>query len=239
MPWMELPLNPMTDWDEEVLPDWAEALGAFLVEKGKGFTPSIQELPGYHILTLGQDEAAGELRISSSERLIVLTGLSLKNSSDREFAGIVARFAREMGAVALRAPIHYTSEKEFWKQMGAEVIPDPVPLRGKVQHEKVGVEPLYKQSILVTYKGKPTLCLEPIFCTTRPRGPVSLAARRLEKLFGGGRPIGFASRISAHSPWEIAKSQWNDLLAYSRLDAYETLSQLVIQSLPEEHFNPL
>ena len=60
MPWMELPLNPLTDWIEAGLPDWAEALGAFLTEKGKGVTPSLQVLPGYHILALGEDEEAGE-----------------------------------------------------------------------------------------------------------------------------------------------------------------------------------
>lgn len=239
MPWMELPLNPITDWDEEGLSDWAEALGAFLTEKGKGVTPSLQVLPGYHVLSLGEDETAGELLISSSERLIVLTGLTLVNSSDREFAGYVARFAREMGAIALRAPVHYSSEKEFWKRLGAEVIPDPVPLHEKVYRENVGVEPLFGQNILVTYRGKPALCLEPIFCTARPSGPISLAARRLEKLFGGGRPIGFASRVSAHSPWEIQKLQWDDLLAYSRLEAYEVLAKLVTQTLPEEIFAPL
>lgn len=236
MPWMELPLNPMTDWDEEGLPDWAEALGAFLTEKGKGVTPSLQVLPGYHVLSLGEDEAAGELLISSSERLIVLMGLTFENSSNREFAGYVARFAREMGAVALRAPVHHSTERQFWRKLGAEVIPDPVLLREKVRREMVGVEALFGQSILVTYRGKPALCLEPIFCTARPGGLVSLAERRLEKLFGGGHPIGFASRISAHSPWEIEKIQWDDLLAYSRLEAYEVLAKLVTQSLPEEIF---
>ena len=239
MPWMELPLNPLTDWNEAGLPDWAEALGAFLTEKGKGVTPSLQVLPGYHILALGEDEEAGELLISSSERLIVLVGMKLANSSDREFAGVVARFAREMGAVALRAPIHYSSEKDFWKRLGAEVVPDPVPLHEPIRRERVGVKTLYKQSLIVTYRGKPALCLEPIFCTARPSGPVSLTERRLEKLFGGGRPIGFASRVSAHSPWEINKTQWDNLLAYSRLEAYEVLAKLVTQTLPEELFAPL
>lgn len=238
MPWMELPLNPMTDWDEEGLPDWAEALGAFLTDRGKQVTPSLQVLPGYQVLTLGEDDTASELLISTSERLIVLMGLTLANSWDREFAGIVARFAREMGAVALRAPLYYSSEKEFWKRLGAEIIPDPVPLREKVQREKIGVEPLFRQSILVTYQGKPVLCLEPIFCTARPSGLVSLAGRRLEKLFGAGQPIGFASRVSSHSPYEIEKEQWDDLLAYSRVEAYEVLAKLVTESLPEKIFAP-
>jgi hypothetical protein len=239
MPWIELPLNPMTDWNEACLSDWAEALGAFLMEKGKRGTPSFQILPGYKILAFGENEAAGELLISSSERLIVLMGMPIENSSDREFAGVVARFARELGAVALRTAIQYSSEKEFWEELGARVVPDPVPLCEKIRRERVGVEPLFKKSLLVTYRGKPTLCLEPIFCTARPSGPASLAERRLEKLLGGGQPIGFASRVSAYSPWEVKKDQWDDLLAYSRLEAYEVLAELVTQSLPEEIFAPL
>lgn len=239
MPWMELSLNPKTDWDEEGLPDWVEALGAFLMEKGKGVKPSLQVLPGYHVLSLGEDRDAGELLISSSERLIVLMGLTFENSLNREFAGYVARFARELGAVALRAPAHCSAERNFWRKLGARLIPDPILLREKVRREMVGVEALFGQSILVTYRSKPALCLEAIFCTARPGGPVSLAERRLEKLFGEGRPIGFASRISAHSPWKIEKSQWDDLLAYSRLEAYEVLAKLVTQSLPEKIFAPL
>jgi hypothetical protein len=230
---MELPLKPMRAWDDKGLPDWAEALGAFLTERGQGVSPSLQMLPGYHILSLGESEDAGELLISSSERLIVLMGVTLLNSSDREFAGIVTRFAREMGAIALRAPVHYASEKEFWRRLGADFIPDPVALTEAIQREKVGVEPLFGQSILVTYRNRPVLCLEPIFCTTRASGPASLAERRLAKLFGSGRPIGFASRVSAHSPWEIQKKQWDDLLAYSRLEAYEVLAKLVTESLPD------
>jgi hypothetical protein len=239
MPWMELPLNPTTDWNEAGLNDWAEALGAFFIERGKGIKPSLHVLPGYQILALGEEDTAGELLMSSSERLIVLMGLSMVNSSDLEFAQVVTRFAREIGAVALRAPVHYVSEKEFWKKLGAKFIPDPVPLSEEIQREKIGVEPLYKQSLLVTYRKKPALCLEPIFCTAHPAGPVSLAERRLEKLISGGRPIGFASRVSAHSPWELQKAQWDDLLAFSRLEAYEVLAKQVSESLAEELFAPL
>lgn len=234
MPWMELSLNPQGDWDEEGLADWAEALGAFLTERGKKIKTSLQKLPGYQIVCMGEEEEAGELLISSSERLIVMMGLTVKDSSEREFAEIVTRFARQIGAMALRAPINYVAEKEFWQKLGAQDVPDPMPLREEIQREKVGVEPLYKQSLLVTYKDKPALCLEPIFCTARPNGPVSLAARRLENLLGGGRPVGFASRVSAYSPWEFEKWKWNDLLAYSRLEAYEVLEQLVVRSLPVE-----
>lgn len=239
MPWMELPLKPVTEWNDAGLPDWAEALGAYLIERGKGSKPSLQVLPGYQVLVLGDEETSGQLLISSSERLIIMMGLTMVNSSDREFARLVTRFAREVGAVALRAPIRYASEKDFWRKMGAEFLPDPTPLREEIRREKVKVEPLYKQSLLVTYRSKPVLCLEPIFCTVRPSGPASLAQRRLEKLLGGGRPIGFVSRVSAHSPWEISKAQWEDLLAYSRLEAYEVLAKLVVESLPEELFAPL
>lgn len=235
MPWMELSLNPMGDWDEEGLADWAEALGAFLTERGKKIKTSLQQLPGYQIVCMGEDKDAGELLISSSERLIVMMGLTVKNSSEREFAEIVTRFARQMGAIALRAPINYVAEKEFWQKLGAQDVPEPIILREEIHREKVGVEPLYRQSLLVTYKDKPALCLEPIFCTARPNGPVSLAARRLEKLLGGGRPIGFASRVSAYSPWEFERRKWDDLLAYSRLEAYDVLEQLVTQSLPMEY----
>lgn len=238
MPWMELALNPLGDWDEEGLADWAEALGAFLTERGKEIKTSLQLLPGYQILRMGEEEAAGELLISSSERLIVMMGLTVKNTVEREFAEMVTRFARQMGAMALRAPINYVAEKEFWRGLGAQDVLEPSLLREEIQKNKVGVEPLYKQSLLVTYKGEPALCLEPIFCTARPNGPVSLAARRLEKLLGGGRPIGFASRVSAYSPWEFERKKWDDLLACSRLQAYEVLEQLIIQSLPLEYSTP-
>lgn len=239
MPWMELPLNPETDWNEVGLNDWAEALGAFFVERGQGFTPSLQVLPGYQILGWGEENAPGEILLSSSERVITLKGFGLVQSSDREFAEMVIRFARDMGALALKSPIHYIAEKEFWRKKGAQLMPDPLPLREAIRREKIGVEPLNQQSLLVTYQEKPVLCLEPIFCTARPPGPSSLAERRIGKLFGGGRPIGFASHVSAYSPWQIQKAQWDDLLAYSRLQAYEVLERQILESLPKEHFAPL
>lgn len=232
MPWMELPLNPLRDWDEEGLADWAEALGAFLTERGKAITTSLQYLPGYQIVNMGEGEEAGELLISSSERLIVMMGLTVKNSVECEFAEMLTRFARQMGAKALRVPIKYLAEQKYWEKLGAQDVAEPVLLGEEIQREKVGVEPLYKKSLLVTYRDKPALCMEPIFCTARPDGPVSLAARRLERLLGDGGPIGFASRVSSYSPWEFERRKWDDLLAYSRLEAYEVLEALVTQSLP-------
>ncbi|AGA70236.1 hypothetical protein Desdi_2824 [Desulfitobacterium dichloroeliminans LMG P-21439] len=237
MPWMELCLDPLTDWDEEGLADWAEALGAFLTERGRKITTSLQRLPGYLIVRMGEEDEAGELLVSSSERLIVMMGLTVKNDSEREFAEMLTRFAKEMGAVALRAPIQYLAEKRFWQRLGALDVPEPVLLQEEIQREKVGVELLYKQSLLVTYRDHPALCLEPIFCSARPDGPQSLAARRVEKLLGGGRPIGFASRVSAYSPWQFDKKEWEEILAYSRLESYELLEQLVNQSLPSEYTN--
>lgn len=229
---MELSLNPIRDWDEEGLADWAEALGAFLIEGGKKIKTSLQQLPGYLIVRMGEDEEAGELLISSAERLIVMMGLTVKNAADRDFAEMLTCFARQMGALSLRVPIDTLGEKEFWRKQGGKDVLEPVLLREEIRREKVGVEPLYKKSLLVTYKDHPALCLEPIFCTARPKGPVSLAARRLERLLGGGRPIGFASRVSSYSPWEFERRKWDDLLAYSRLEAYEVLERLIIESLP-------
>ncbi|MEL1134250.1 hypothetical protein AAC978_03615 [Desulfitobacterium sp. THU1] len=235
MPWMELCIDPLTDWNEEGLADWAEALGAFLTERGREIKTSLQRLPGYLIVRMGEEDEAGELLVSSSERLIVMMGLTVKDDSEREFAEMLTRFAKEMGAVALRAPIHYLAEKKFWQRLGALDVPEPVPLHEEIQRSKVGVELLYKQSLLVTYRGQPALCLEPIFCTARPDGPQSLAARRVERLLGGGRPIGFASRVSSYSPWQFEKKEWDELLAYSRLESYEKLEQIVSQSLPQEN----
>ncbi len=234
MPWMELSLHPMKEWDEQGLANWAEALGAFFSDKGIPLATSLEYLPGYQIVKLGQDEEAGELLISPSERLLVLMGLSLKTYSDWEFIDILTRFGRKMGAMALRSQINCIAEKEFWLRRGAIEIPEPVILQEDIQKWLVEIEPLYKQSLLVRYRGKPALCLEPIFCNARPEGVASLAARRLERLLGDGLPIGFASRISAYSPWEFNKVQWDDLLAYSRLEAYEVLEMLVLESLPIE-----
>ena len=224
MPWMELQLNPQDDWNEEGLEDWSEALSAFLIEKGKGIKPELQALPGYHIIALGENKEQGELVISSTERIVVLLGLSFESQAEKEFAVFVARFAQQMGAVALRVPISYPKDKKFWEKMGAIFQPDPSDLKEKIQREKVDVEPLFRYSLQVTYKGKPALCLEPIFCTARSAEVVSLAQRRVEKRLGG-YPIGFASRVSAYCPWELNQTQWDDLLSFSRLICFEVLEQ--------------
>lgn len=224
MPWMELQLKPQNDWNEEGLEDWSEALSAFLIEKGKRIKPELQNLPGYYLIALGEDKEHGELVISSIERIVVLLGLSFESQTEKEFAGFVARFAQQMGAVALRVPVSCPKDKKFWEHMGASFQPDPSYLKEKIHREKVDVEPLFRYSLQVTYKGKPALCLEPIFCTARSTEVVSLAQRRVEKRLGG-HPIGFASRVSAYCPWELSQTQWDDLLSFSRLKCFEILEQ--------------
>ncbi|MEA4902131.1 hypothetical protein [Desulfitobacterium sp.] len=226
MPWMELNLNPADKWNEGCLEDWSAALTAFLLEKGENINPRLHMLPGYYTVALGENEEFGELVISSAERLVVLLGLSYESSVEKELVHFVARFARQMGAVALRAPIMNAKERKFWRQMGAGLYPDPTRLKEDIHREHIRVEPLFQFSLQVTYRDKPALCLEPIFCTARAEGVVSLAQRRTERLLGG-RPIGFASRISAHSPWELDRAQWNDLLAFSRLDCFEVLERCI------------
>lgn len=230
MPWMELSLDPQENWNEEGLDDWSVALASFLLEKGeKKIKPQLHALPGSYTVVLGESEELGELIISSAERLVLLLGLSYESSVERELAHFVARFAREMGAVALRAPIYNSKEKMFWRQMGAAFCPDPKRLQEDIQRDQVGVEPLNQFSLQVTYKEKPALCLEPIFCNARAEGIVSLAQHRTERVLGG-QPIGFASRISAHCPWKLDKPQWNDLLAFSRLASFEVLEQCINNS---------
>lgn len=227
MPWMELNLDPQDNWNEESLEDWSVALASFLPGKGKKkIKPQPTALPGYYRVALGEKEELGELVISSAERLVVLLGLSYESSVEKELAHFVARFARQMGAVTLRVPILNATEKTFWKQLGAEFYPDPSGLDEDIRREDVEVEPLHQFNLQVTYKGKPALCLEPIFCNARAGGVVSLAQRRTERLLGG-QPIGFASRISAHCPWKLNQTQWNDLLAFSRLKCFEVLEQCV------------
>jgi hypothetical protein len=224
---MEMSLDPQDNWNEESLEDWSVALASFLLEKGeKKIKPQSQALPGYYTVALGENVESGELVISSAERLVVLLGLSYESSVEKELAHFVARFARQMGAVALRVPILNSKDKRFWKQMGAELCPDPSLLKENIQREQVGVEPLFQFNLQVTYREKPALCLEPIFCNARAEGVISLAQRRTERLLGD-QPIGFASRISAHCPWELNRDQWNDLLAFSRLACFEVLEQRI------------
>jgi len=104
--------------------------------------------------------------------------------------------------------------------------PDPVPLQESILREKVAIKQLAKFSLLVTYEEKPVLCLEPIMCNAHEPGLASLAQRRLEKMYGG-TPLGFASRMAVHCPWNITREQWDDLLAFSRLQAFDLLEGLV------------
>lgn len=228
MPWMEIELSPRSEWNEECLEDWAEALGVFCTERGTGLEPKIFRLPGYYVVQLGEP-GNGELTLSDAERLVILNGLSLKGNEECDFARFVVRFARQMGAVGVCASISSSMERNFWRKLGGSIQPDPVRLRGSIRKANVNVKQLAKFSLLVTYKGEPALCLEPIACNTHAPGLVSLAQRRLEKEYGQ-TPLGFASRVAVHCPWDINQEQWDDLLSFSRLQAFDLLSELVFKS---------
>lgn len=225
MPWIEIELSPRAEWNEEGLEDWSQALGAFLTEKGTGLNPSIRMLPGYNVVQLGE-EGIGELTLSGSERLVILDGLSLKGNLECDFVRFVVRFARQMGAVGVCVSNASSAEGGFWRKLGGVIQPDPVPLKGSIRRRKVAIKQLANFSLLVTYGGEPVLCLEPIMCNAHAHGLVSLAQRRLEKMYGG-TPLGFASRMAVHCPWTITREQWDDLLSFSRLQAFDLLEGLV------------
>lgn len=228
MPWMEIGINPRSDWNEDGLEDWALALGAFLTEKGTGLKPEIHMLPGYNVVQLGEG-GIGALTLRSAERLVLLDGIELKGSVDYDFAHFIVRFASQMGAIGVCASIRSSAERNFWRKMGGILQPDPVPLEGAIQRENVGVQQLAKFSLLVTCEEEPVLCLEPIASNCHAPGIISLAQRRLEKLYGGN-PLGFASWRAVHCPWTISREQWDDLLAYSRLQSFDLLEELVLKS---------
>lgn len=229
MPWIEIELSPPVEWNEDGLEDWTLALGAFLTERGTGLNPMIRMLPGYNIVQLGE-AGIGELTLSCSERLVILDGLSLKGNVECDFARFVVRFARQMGAVGVCVSNTSSSnERRFWKELGGVVQPDPVSLKESINPGKVGINQLAKFSLLVTYEGEPVLCLEPIMCNAHAPGLASLAQRRLEKMYGGN-PLGFASRMAVHCPWNITREQWDDLLAFSRLQAFDLLEGLINNS---------
>jgi len=225
MPWIEIELSPRVEWNEDGLEDWSLALGAFLTEKGTGLKPVIKMLPGYNVVQLGE-EGIGELILSGSERLVILDGLGLKGNVECDFARFVVRFARQMGAVGVCVSNPSPTEKSFWRKLGGVIQPDPVPLKGSIRRGKVAIKQLDRFSLIVTYEDKPVLCLEPIMCNAHAPGLASLAQRRLEKMYGGA-PLGFASRVAVHSPWDITRDQWDDLLAFSRLQAFDLLEGLV------------
>lgn len=227
MPWMEIAITPHTDWNDDGLEDWALALGAFLTEKGMGLKPEIRMLPGYYIVQLG-DEGIGALTLSSAERLVLLDGLELRGSLDYDFARFVVRFAGQMGAVGVCAPVNSPDEETFWLKMGGILQPDPGPLTEEICRGEVKIKPHGKFNLLVTYRGEPVLCLEPIAVNAHAPGVRSLSQRRLEKMYGGS-PLGFASRKAVHSPWAITREQWEDFLAYSRLQAFDVLEELILK----------
>ncbi|KUO71404.1 MAG: hypothetical protein APF81_06165 [Desulfosporosinus sp. BRH_c37] len=228
MPWIEIELSPRVEWNEDGLEDWTQALGAFLTERGTVLDPMIRMLPGCNIVQLGE-EGIGELTLSCSERLVILDGLSLKGNVECDFARFVVRFARQMGAVGVCVSNASSTERRFWKELGGVIQPDPVPLNESISREKVAIRQLTKFSLLVTYEGEPVLCLEPISCNAHAPGLVSLAQRRLEKMYSG-TPLGFASRMAVHCPWNITREQWDDLLAFSRLQAFDLLEGIVNNS---------
>jgi len=228
MPWIEIELDPQTDWNEQSLEDWAYALGAFSTGQGKNIQPNIRMLPGYQVLEIEGMNGLGEIILSPAERAIMVEGLAVHNKAERELAGFIVRFASEMGALSLCIPVAEGTEKRFWQSLGGKLRPDPVILPGDIKREEVGLEKMAQYSLAVTYAGHLALCLEPIICNIHAPGPVSLAQRRLEKLFGG-QPLGFASRVAVHCPWDISKQQWDDLLAYSRLAAFEMFSEIVLE----------
>lgn len=225
MPWIEIELSPQVEWNEDGLEDWTLALGVFLTERGTRVNPVIRMLPGYSIVQLGE-AGIGELILSSSERLVILDGLSLKENLEYDLARFVVRFACQMGAVGVCVSNADINESIFWLELGGVIRPDSVPLAESIERGKVAVRQLTNFSLLVTYKGAPVLCLEPIMCNTHAPGPVSLAQRRLEKRCGG-TPLGFASRMAVHCPWNITREQWDDLLSFSRLQAFDLLEDLV------------
>lgn len=225
MPWMEIELSPRSEWNEDGLEDWAQALGAFLTDRGTGLNPQIRVLPGLNVLELGE-EGIGELTLSRAERMVILEGLSLKGTIECDLARFVVSFARQMGAVGVCVSINSADDKNFWRNLGGVIQPDSVPLEGTIDREKVAVEQLANFSILVTYKGEPALCLEPITCNAHAPGLISLSQRRLEKIYGGS-PLGFASRVAVHCPWSLHREQWDDLLSFSRLQAFDLLEKLV------------
>jgi hypothetical protein len=182
-------------------------------------------LPGYNVVQFGE-AGIGELTLSSSERLVILDGLSLKGHVECDFARFVVRFARQMGAVGVCVSNASSTERGFWRKLGGVIQPDPVLLKEAICREKVAIKQLAKFSLLVTYEGEPVLCLEPIMCNAHSPGIVSLAQRRLEKMYGGS-PLGFASRVAVHCPWNITREQWDDLLSFTRLQAFDLLEGLV------------
>ena len=226
---MELELDPQSEWNEEALADWSCALTAFFAESGYEGQPKIRVLPGYQILTFGNLEKSGEIILSASERIVLLEGWSILGETERELASFIIRCARQMGAKALCISICSEVDRLFWVQRGGKLQPDPIPLDGDVFRERVAIHNQSKQSLLITYDEQPVLCLEPVICNAHAPGPISFAQRRLEKEFGG-QPLGFASRVAVHSPWEINKEQWDDLLAYTRLQAFELISEGIFDS---------
>lgn len=223
---MEILLKPVVEWQDESVADWSCALGAYLAEKGLEVKQGFR-LPGYEALELLGKDMKAELILSASERLMVLEGFPVVDAGQEEVARILLYFARKMGAERLFIPAESGVEEKFWQKAGAQTLPEPQALSERIKREKIAVESLGGVSLLVRYQGKALLCLEPIACSVHAPGLISLAQRRLEKHFGG--PLGFASRVAGDCPWALEREQWDDVLAYSRLEAFEVLVERLLQ----------
>jgi hypothetical protein len=201
MPWIEIELSPRIEWNEDGLEDWTLALGAFFTERGICLKPKSRRFPGYNVVEFSEADI-GQISLSNAERLVILNRFSIKENIEYDFARFLLLFAAQMGAVGICVFNAGPTERSYWSKLGGIIQPDRVSLEGAVCREKVAIKQLTKFSLVVTYMGKPVLCLEPIMCNAHAPGVVSLAQRRLEKKYGG-TPLGFASRLAVHCPWNI------------------------------------
>lgn len=227
---LEVPLTPDAEWNEHGLEDWYEALNGLLAEKGWTTRAALQ-IPGYQVIEFASMDGkakAGDLILSEGERAVVVLGLSLHDDWKQDFIRFMLQFACGIGAQAL---LTYAEnyQLDFWRDLGAKFLPDPEPFPSPVESALVSVTLLPGMSLLVTYQGHPVLCLEPIACNVHAQGVISLAQRRIERHFGGV-PLGFASRVATRCPWDIPREVWDELLACSRLQAYEIIAQIIIPS---------
>lgn len=227
---LEVPIKPCSDWSDYTLKDWGEALEAFLSERQWELKAAFA-VGGYRIIDFGAPDTgkrAGELIFSRGERAVSLLGPAVRGKWEQELVQSVLLTARAMGAV-----VFYTYGEDgqwlFWEKLGAKRLPEVTPFPEPFRAENVQVTPLFGLSLLVGYAGQPVLCLEPIACNSHGKGLASLAQKRAEKRCGEVA-LGFSSRIAARCPWQVPKPVWENLLACSRLRAFECLERLLGQA---------